>query len=87
MISIIIPAILILTAICIKLCIDVIGLLIFVRKDKELIQTAQSIREKLSIHKGTVLVNEEFRKLKNKFVDTILICSYMIHIILLIVKH
>lgn len=52
MISIIIPAILIVTAICIKLCVDVIGLLLFVRKDKELISQPNPLEKNYQFIKG-----------------------------------
>jgi multisubunit Na+/H+ antiporter MnhC subunit len=52
MISIIIPAILILTAICIKLCVDVIGLVLFLRKDKELISKPNHLEKKYQFIKG-----------------------------------
>jgi len=52
MISIIIPAILILIAICIKLYIDVIGLQLFARKDKELISQPNPLEKNYQFIKG-----------------------------------
>jgi len=52
MISILIPVILILTAFCIKLCLDVFGLLLFVRKDKELIGVPNEFEKKYQFIKG-----------------------------------
>lgn len=52
MISILIPAILILTAISIKLCVDVIGLTLFVRKEKELIRQPNELEKNYQFIKG-----------------------------------
>lgn len=52
MVLMLIPAILILIAICIKLCVDVISALLFIRKDKKLTEQPNELERNYQFIKG-----------------------------------